>query len=160
MDYFVLKQIDYIPIPKINHSNSEEASVRIMEDISTLEKFDFLAAEPLVSDRMKLLLEQYLIEEPWRPCVFIESSKERQLPFWFLPPLPYMPQRTIFASNGTLQSIYVEAEDFARKSPGIFRIPNPGGTPFIVVHLSIAESILRRGICGLEFLRLSDSPEL
>ena len=71
MDYFLLKQIGTISIPKEKEHNQEEPSVRIMENISSLEKFDYLAEEALFSDRVKLLLEQYLIEEDWRPCTFI-----------------------------------------------------------------------------------------
>lgn len=155
MDYFLLKQAGAVSIPKPKQENAEEPSVRIMQDISALEKLDFLSAEALVSDRMKLLLEQYLISQEWQPCVFIEPSKKSQITFWFLPKLPYLPEDIVINMHGALVSFRVKEEDFAKKSPGIFRIPNPKGSPFIVLHLSIAESILRRGFCGLELLRLS-----
>lgn len=156
MDYFLLKQLGNISVPRPKNGNQEEPSIRIMQDISSLEKFDYLAVESLVSDRMKLLLEQYLLDSEWQPCAFVEPSKEAQKTFWFLPPLPYLPEEVTFAPNGTLCSIRVKEEDFSKKSPGIFRISNPKGTPFVVVHLSVAESILRRGFCGLELVRLSN----
>ncbi len=155
MDYFLLKQIGTISIPKAKEHNQEEPSVRIMENTSYLERFDYLAEEALFSDRVKLLLEQYLIEKDWRPCTFVEPEKQEQKTFWFLPPLACSPDNVVFASNGIPCSISINEEAFARKSSGIFYIPNPKGTPFVIVHISIAESILRRGFCGLGFNRLS-----
>ncbi len=154
MDYFLLKQLGNISIPKPENANQDEPSIRIMQDISLLEKFDYLAVEALVSDRMKLLLEQFLLDLEWQPCAFIDPSKKKQIIFWYLPPLPYLPEQITFAPNGTPHSIQIKKEDFCKKSPGIFRIPHPKGTPFVVVHLSVAESILRRGFCGLELVRL------
>lgn len=154
MDYFLLKQQGTISIPKEKEHNPEEPSIRIMENISSLEKFDYLAAEALFSDRIKLLLEQYLIEQDWRPCVFVEPAKQKQKTFWSLPSLTYSPDNVVFASNGIPCSITISENDFAKTSSGIFYIPNPKGAPFVIVHISIAESILRRGFCGLEFKRL------
>ena len=158
MDYFIVKQLGTASIPKdpgLGPSTGKEPSIRIMEDVSVLGKFDFIASEMLVSDRFKQLLEQYLMEQPWRPCVFIEPPKKAQTTFWFLPPLPYSPSRVSTMPSGLPSAVYVEREDFARKSPGIFRIRSPKGVYSMVVHLSVAESILRRGICGLELARLS-----
>lgn len=156
MDYFLLKQLGNISIPKQKNTNQNEPSIRMIQGISSLEKFDYLAAEALVSDRLKLLLEQYLLDSEWQPCAFVEPSKKAQKTFWFLPPLPYLPEQITFAPNGTPYSIHINEDDFSKKSPGIFRIPNPKGTPFVIVHLSVAESILRRGFCGLELVRLLD----
>lgn len=155
MDYFLLKQSGNISIPRTKDNKHDEPSIRIMQDISQLDRFDYLAAESLVSDRMKLLLEQYLLNSEWQPCAFVEPSKKLQKIFWFLPPLSYFPEQVTTAPNGTVCSIHVKKEDFCKKSPGIFRIPNPKGTPSVIVHLSVAESILRRGLCGLELVRLS-----
>lgn len=155
MDYFLLKQSGNISIPRTKDNKHDEPSIRIMQDISQLDRFDYLAAESLVSDRMKLLLEQYLLDSEWQPCAFVEPSKKLQKIFWFLPPLSYFPEQVTTAPNGTVCSIHVKKGDFCKKSPGIFRIPNPKGTPSVIVHLSVAESILRRGLCGLELVRLS-----
>jgi len=53
---------------------------------------------------------------------------------------------------------YIEYANNREKSSGIFYIPNPKGTPFVIVHLSVAESILRRGFCGLILERLPGTP--
>lgn len=155
MDYFLLKQLGTISIPREKEHNQEEPSIRIMENISSLERFDYLAEEALFSDRLKLLLKQYLIEKDWRPCTFVEPEKQEQKTFWFLPPLACSPDNVVFGSNSIPCSISINEEAFARKSSGIFYIPNQKGTPFVIVHISIAESILRRGFCGLGFNRLS-----
>jgi len=159
MDYFLMKQSGTISIPKAampEVPSSQEPSVRITEDLPSMSKYDYIASEQLLSDRLKQLLEQYLPEQPWQPCVFIDPKKKEQITFWFLPDLPYVPRQVIMASNGLPAAVFIDEQDFAKKSPGIFRIRSPKGTVFLIVHLSVAESILRRGICGLELERLKD----
>ncbi len=155
MDYFLLKQTGTVSIPKQKEHNQKEPSARIMENVSYLDKFDYIASEALFSDRVKLLLEKYLIEQDWQPCVFVEPSKQKQKTFWFLPPLASSLDNIVFASNGIPCSIAINEKEGYRKSSGIFYIPNPKGTPFVIVHMSIAESISRWGFCGLGFKRLS-----
>ena len=158
MDYFMIRQSGTITIPRApseEADSTEDPSVRVMEDLTLLDKFDYLAGEHLLSDPLKQVIEQYLPEQLWRPCVFIHPQKKEQKTFWFLPPLPYQPKQVVFASNGLPAAVVVEAQDFAKKAPGIFRIRSPKGAVSVVVHLSVAESILRRGICGLELVRLS-----
>lgn len=160
MDYFLVKQSGTVSIPKEIGKGDPvgmEPSVRIMDSVSILRKFDFIASEMLTSSRLKHLLEQYLMEQAWRPCIFVDLKKKEQETFWFLPPLPYAPEQISIASNGLPLAVYVGSQDFAKKSPGIFRIRSPKGVYSMVVHLSVAESILRRGICGLELKRLSCS---
>lgn len=65
MDYFLLKQTGTVSIPKQKEHNQKEPSARIMENVSYLDKFDYIASEALFSDRVKLLLEKYLIEQDW-----------------------------------------------------------------------------------------------
>lgn len=172
MDYFLVRQTGTAAIPGEPKSETQpagqpvsspvkpafdpEISIRPSNDITALEKFDFIASETLVSDRLKLLLEQYLPEQKWKPCVFIDQKRTLQKTFWFLPPLPYMPQLIKTSSAGIPAEIHVPEQDFAKKSPGIFCIRGRKGPRFLIVHLSIAESILRRGICGLELVPLSD----
>ncbi len=155
MDYFILNQLEPISIPKPQNFPGADPCVCLMENLNPLEKFDYIASEAFVSDRLKQLIEQYLPEQDWQPCFFVDISKKAQKTFWRLPRLPYAPERIASAPNGTPLAIYVKESDFAFKSPGIFRIRSPKGTPYTIVHLSVAESILRRGICGLSLQRLT-----
>ena len=128
MDYFLLKQSGTVTVPKApktEDTSLEDPSVRIIHDIPSLQKFDYIAGEHLISDRLKQLLEQYLPEQLWRPCVFVDTQTVEQI-------------------------------TFAEKAPGLLHLRGSKGMSFLVVHLSVAESILRRGICGLELLRLTD----
>lgn len=159
MDYFLIKQSGTVFVPKAagpEASSPEEPSVRIAEDLSSMSKYDYIASGQLISDQLKQLIEQYLPEQLWRPCVFVDPKKREQITFWFLPDLPYVPRQVVIASNSIPAAVYIDEQDFAEKSPGIFRIRSPKGTVFLIVHLSVAESILRRGICGLELVRLTD----
>ncbi len=157
-DYFLLKQKWAVALPKRNASEklsaSTEPTVRIMADTSVLEKFDYLSTDALVSDRLKLLFEQYLWGYDWRPCAFVSLTSQKQQTFWFLPQIAYTPEQIETDSAGIPCSLHIKEADFAQKSPGIFRICSPRNDPFIIVHLSVAESMLRRGICGLELERL------
>ena len=159
MDYFMIRQSGTITIPKAlatESSSPEDPSVRTMKDLTLLNKFDYLANEHLPSTPLKQVIEQYLPEQLWRPCVFIHPQKKEQKTFWFLPPLPYQPKQVTFSSNGLPVAVFIDKQDFAKKAPGILRIRSPKGTVSIIVHLSVAESILRRGICGLELVRLAE----
>ena len=158
MDYFLIKQSGTVTIPKdtmAKDTSSEDPSVRIMQNVSSLDQFDYISQEHLISDQLKQLLEQYLPEQFWRPCVFVDTQKQEMKTFWFLPDLPYVPKKVVTASNGIPAAVYVDAQDFAKKAPAILLIHVSKGMSFLVVHLSVAESILRRGICGLEIIRLN-----
>ena len=158
MDYFLIKQSGTVTIPKdtmAKDASSEDPSVRIMQNVSSLDQFDYISQEHLISDLLKQLLEQYLPEQFWRPCVFVDTQKQEMKTFWFLPDLPYVPKKVVTASNGIPAAVYVDAQDFAKKAPAILLIHVSKGMSFLVVHLSVAESILRRGICGLEIIRLN-----
>ncbi len=158
MDYFLIKQSGTVTIPKdtmAKDTSSEDPSVRIMQNVSSLDQFDYISQEHLISDPLKQLLEQYLPEQFWRPCVFVDTQKQEMKTFWFLPDLPYVPKKVVTASNGIPAYVYVDAQDFAKKAPAILLIHVSKGMSFLVVHLSVAESILRRGICGLEIIRLN-----
>lgn len=162
MDYFLIRQSGTVSIPKAPKTedpSSMEPSVRIMENLSALDKFDYIASEHLFSDQLKQLIEQYLPEQLWRPCAFINPQKKDQKSFWFLPDLPYKPKQVVIGSNSIPSAVYIDETDFAQKAPAILRIRNPKGTVFLIVHLSVAESILRRGICGLELQRLGKQTE-
>ena len=66
MDYFLLKQSGTVTVPKApktEDTSLEDPSVRIIHDIPSLQKFDYIAGEHLISDRLKQLLEQYLPEQ-------------------------------------------------------------------------------------------------
>lgn len=158
MDYFLIKQSGTVTIPKdtmAKDASPEDPSVRIMQNVSSLDQFDYISQEHLISDPLKQLLEQYLPEQFWRPCVFVDTQKQEMKTFWFLPDLPYVPKKVVTASNGIPAAVYVDAQDFAKKAPAILLIHVSKGMSFLVVHLSVAESILRRGICGLEIIRLN-----
>lgn len=162
MDYFLIKQSGTVSIPKAQKTevaSPEDPSVRITHDIPSLDKFDYIADEHIVSDTLKQLLEQYLPEQLWRPCVFVDTKALQYKTFWFLPPLSYVPERVVLNSKGMPAAVYVNAKDFAEKAPCILHIRGAKNSSFIVVHLSVAESILRRGICGLELVRLEDVQE-
>lgn len=157
MDYFLLKQSGTVSIPKASVSEASDPlapSVRVMDHVDPLDKFDYISREHLISDRLKLLLELYLPRQAWRACVFIDSQRKEQKTFWFLPALAYRPQQVTAASNGMPAAVYVKEQDFAKKAPGILRVRSPKGMVYYLLHLSVAESILRRGICGLELVRL------
>ncbi len=105
MDYFLLKQSGTVSIPKAppeKASDPMEPSVRTIGQVGILDKFDYIAREHLVSDRLKHLLALYLPCQVWRPCVFIDPPRKDLRTFWFLPALSYLPKQVETASNGML----------------------------------------------------------
>lgn len=154
MDYFLLKQLSIIPVYSKQISEEQEATICQTKHISSLLSFDYLEEEQLISDRLKVLLEQLTISVQWKPFIFLDSSSNQQAMFWHFTPVSLQPKELDYFIDGFVCHFTLDYLE-GRHIPPIFQIKSKKGTISNIVHLSVAESILRRGYTGLQLLRLS-----
>lgn len=151
MDYLLLKQADSLAVKRGEITETDGAVICKSDDIQELHGVDFLEREGLASDRLKLLLEAYLVQKDWRACIFVNPGKAGAETFWFLDPEEYTPAQTGLDPASILTKLYFSDTEI----PRIFTVKPEKGVKSLVLHLSVAESILRRGILGLRMVPLS-----
>lgn len=142
MDYFLLHPFrGGCKIKLMNH----DPDIMICKMTKQGELPDFtLNPVPLISDRMKELLEQYMPSMDFTPCL-IEGSEKPDL---WAPQLKDLEvSRAEFWPDGT-----VKAVPCFGLLP-IIRVPNYKKVSY-VVNLALAESILRRSYMNLELEKI------
>jgi len=150
MRYFVMEHTDNEPARR---QQGYAAEIRQTSDLSALYGLDFAARDGLISERLKLLIERYMPKYHFAPVVFLDTKKQEQIGFWrFSPPvLSPAHYQADYRNNGVISRITVTREN----APTVFSVRSPNGVWSVVVHVAVAESMLRRGIFGLKLTRLS-----
>jgi hypothetical protein len=107
---------------------------------------------PLVSDRMKSLLEKYMPGLEWRAVILTDFKQAKQDVYWLLrPPMEdCLSAQTEWYPNQTLKRLVLRQG--ALESP-VFRIKG-SIEPHIYIHLAVAESLLRRFFTGIRLQRV------
>ncbi|MBY0023080.1 hypothetical protein J2W97_004624 [Paenibacillus jamilae] len=114
---------------------------------------DFLGFPlPLVSDRMKVLLEKYMPELKWKAAILTDFQQARQEVYWVLRPpmVDCLSAQTERYPNGTLKRLILRQGEI---EPPVFRIEGLI-EPHIYIHLAVAESLLRRSFTGIRVQRV------
>ena len=151
MRYFVMEPQGDILLPTA--PKGEEAEVVLSSDLSRFYEIDYDARSELISERLRLLIELYMPRYKFRPVVYIDQPKEEQLVFWRFRPPPYMEEyQATYRSDGIISHFVAPNND----APIIFTARSPRGVRSIVVRLAVAESVLRRGIFGVKFTKVTE----
>jgi len=150
MRYFVMEHIDS---EMTRRSQGYAAEIRETSDLGAFYGIDFAARDGLISERLKLLMERYMPKYSFVPVVFLDTKKQEQIGFWrFSPPiLSPAHYQADYRNTGVISHISVTREN----APTVFSVRSPKGAWSVVVHVSVAESMLRRGILGLKLTRLN-----
>ena len=114
-----------------------------LESEKNMELIDYIADENLISDELKNLMEMYL------PKLEYESVKKEGKIFWKFNP-PVYEGCGVEYNNDIISKISF----ISNTIPLAFTISSPK-RKYVIVRLAIVESILRRGILGLKFRRIS-----
>ena len=151
MDYFVLEQIDHVSINATKTGETKNSILYKASDISKLLRFDYIYKGSLVSDRVKQLFERYLPNNRWTMNGYVDIENGDTLVFWQMNLFEYIPPKeTVFGNDGKVKGI-----SFCIDSPPvIFKVKSPRGVISDIVHISVAESLLRRKYLGLKLTRL------
>ncbi|MSS63119.1 hypothetical protein [Velocimicrobium porci] len=148
MDYFLVQQKEMRAIEIQETLQEENVTICKVKNIGPVEGLDYIQKRNLVSNRFKELLELYQPKEKYQPYVYISTENQQEKTFWHWNITEYQPKVVQYRIDGLVQSIEVDNGDI----PRMFYICSPKGIRSIIVHLSIAESVLRRGYLGLEFV--------
>lgn len=142
MEYFLLKPFTGGCRLKLIERSSD---LIICKQTKKGELPDFtLQPEPLISDRFKILLEQYMPFMEFTPCI-LEGEGEPVL--WAPGFKDLEAEKALFLPEGT-----VKAVPCLGVLP-IIRVSNYKKVSY-VINLALAESLLRRGYVNLELERI------
>lgn len=142
MEYFLLKPFEGGCRVKIKNHDKD---ILICSIAKKGEEPDFtLSPCPLISNRFKELLEQYLPDMEFTPCV-IEGTEKPD--FWAFHPKEQTVDHARFLPDGA-----VSAVEPMGLLP-VFVVPNYKKVSY-VINLALAESLLRRGYVNLGLERI------
>ncbi|MCL1873566.1 MAG: pentapeptide repeat-containing protein [Clostridiales bacterium] len=154
MHYYTMEPAGALLLPAA--AGGENTELVLVSDFKHFNDIDYDARSELISERLKLLMEQYLPEYDFEPVVFYDKEKDKQTIYWrFQPPL-YEDFHTTYRSDGIVKSISFPIND----APIVFTVRSPKAVRSIVVRMAVAESILRRSILGVKFTKVLDSSSI
>ena len=142
MEYFLMKPYQGgQAIRQVNH----DKEVMVFRVTKKGDAPDFtMRPRPLISNRFKELMEQYLPDMEFIPCVEEETGEPR---FWMFHPKEQPPEEAQFSPDGSVCAVRPMG-----LTP-IFMVPNYKKVSY-VVNLPLAESLLRRGYVNMELERI------
>ncbi|MCL1981469.1 MAG: hypothetical protein FWG53_00050 [Clostridiales bacterium] len=150
MRYYVMEPPENMQLPAA--AKSEGADVVQTSGLDRFSEIDYDSRCGLISDRMKLLMERFLLRYDFKPVVFLDSSNGDQLVFWRFSPAIYEDCSPEFRNDGIVSHVSFPNND----APIVFTVRSPKGVRSILVRMAVAESTLRRSILGLKFTKVSD----
>ncbi|KJD46851.1 hypothetical protein [Paenibacillus terrae] len=107
---------------------------------------------PLVSDRLKALLEKYMPGLEWKAAILTDFQQARQDVYWVLHPpmVDCLSAQTEWYPNDMLKRLILRQGEM---ESSVFRIEGMI-EPHIYIHLAVAESLLRRSFTGIRVQRV------
>jgi hypothetical protein len=169
MEYFVLEQdrrivdavvpvgidIPHQAFKRLNIEVQDELSVQYyVKDNPHIEYVDFIERPiPLVTDGVKEVFERYEPQMFFKPVVLADPKRMRQDLYWLVIPelLDCLSPWSEFQKNGTLKRLVIDPIKVGKTN--VFRIADTIEEQ-LLVSLHVAESLLRRGFCGIHMKRV------
>ena len=150
MRYYVMEPPEKTILPTV--PKGDDAEIVKALDVNRFEEIDYDSRNELISDRLKMLLEQYLTRYNFQPVVYLDFEKKEQIVFWRFKPPVYEDFQAAFRNDGIISHIAFNSNE----APLIFTARSPKGVRSIAVRMAVAESALRRCILGLRFTQILD----
>jgi hypothetical protein len=151
MDYFVLEQTGHVSLNAVKTGETENAILFRTSEISELLEIDYIYKGSLVSDRVKQLFERYIPKNTWIMNGYVDIESRMQVVFWHMVLFEYTQIKgTVYRNDGIVKKLSLSDDS----QPVIFKVKSPRGVISDIVHISVAESLLRRKYLGLKVTRL------
>ena len=144
--YFVMEQLDNAP----NIPPPKTKEVQKMTNLEIINGIDYFSRYGLISDDLKRLFEIFMPGFSFELAAYLDSAKSDVTALWLFNPPVYSDFQSTFRTDGTVSHVNTIDTDM----PRIFMVKSPKGIRSIIIHLAVAESMLRRNICGLKLTRL------
>lgn len=152
------------PLGVREHMRAKEADLSqnnlqfLVEKAERVVEVDFIEKPiPLMSDRLKQLIEKFSPKLKFQPAGLMNLEKGEQYWYWLasFPKVACLSAASEFHLNGTMKRIVIDTAK-AGNHP-IFQLESPLGH-YIVVNLMLAESMLRRDFTGLKLTSVEQDP--
>ena len=143
--YFVMEQLDNIP----NIPPPKTTEVQKMTNLMNINGIDYFTRYSLISDDLKKLIEIFMPGYNFELAAYLDSEKQDVITLWTFNPPVCGDFETVYRTDGHVSHI-TPTDDM----PRIFMVKSPKGIHSIIVHLTVAESMLRRNIYGLKLTRI------
>jgi hypothetical protein len=150
MRYYVMEALENNYLP--NAPKGENAEVVKTSDVGRFSEIDYDSRNELISEKLKLLFEQYMPKYNFQPVVYLDVEKSEQAVFWRFRPPAYDDYQAVYRNDGIVSHITFPNND----APIMFTTRSPKGVRSIAVRMAVAESTLRRCILGLKFTKISE----
>jgi hypothetical protein len=107
---------------------------------------------PLVTDKVKSLLEKYQPNSFFKPVILADLRRMRQEVYWLMipPSISCLAAESVFNADGTLEQMVLDSGKIGRMR--VFSIKGIMEN-YIIVRLDVAESLLRRDAAGITFTK-------
>lgn len=136
--------------PEMTENMQEMASLFMEGDEESIYPDFFVAPLPLVSDRLKKVLELYDKTSVYKSVVLNQTKEKKQHIYWLVraKEIDCLDERSEFYPNGQEKKIVLN-----EKSIGTYQIFQPIGLQRrkLIVRQEVAESIIRRKFDGILF---------
>ena len=150
MRYYVMEPLGNTKLPAVK--NVEGAEVVLCPDLNRFCDIDYDLSCRLISERLKLLIEMYLLSYDFVPVIYMDVANKSQLVFFRFKPPIYNDCEASYRKDGVVSWISFSGIN----TPTIFTVQSPKGICSVVVSIAVAESALRRQILGVDFNQISD----
>jgi hypothetical protein len=150
MRYYVMEPLGNVFLPATK--KREGVEVVLTSNINRFNDIDYDMSCGLISERLKLVLEMFLLQYHFEPVVYLDMSSKENINFFRFNPPEYEGCITTFRNDGIVSRIIFTDADV----PLMFTVRSPKGVRSIIMKIAVAESILRRRILGVEFTKVTD----
>ncbi|OAB45546.1 hypothetical protein PGLA_04515 [Paenibacillus glacialis] len=108
---------------------------------------------PLLSDGLKRLIEMYCPRMPYEPVGLLDIGRMRHDTYWLMVPPrnACLSGQSQFHPDGSLKELVLDSNKVGEQM--LFQIDGIRETE-IVIHLAVAESLLRRDFTGIKLTRV------
>jgi len=144
--YFVMEQLDNAP----NIPLPITTEVQKIANLIKIDGIDYFSRYGLISDNLKKLIEKFMPGYNFELAVYMDSENPDVTALWIFNPPAYSDFEVAFRTDGHVSHITPANDDI----PRIFMVKSPKGIRSIIIHLAVAESMLRRNIYGLKLTRI------
>jgi len=176
MSYFILSQDGRIPdavepvgivkaVSKdmlIETRIEELASMNLqfpIRESKFIEYVDFIERPvPLLSNKLKQLVEKFLPRQQYYPVGLIDLTRMRQDAYWLTLPqrIDCLSDKSEYHLNGTLKRPVLDIGKLVGNCAPLFQVLGVYET-ILVVNLTLAESIMRRDFYGIKLKKLDEA---
>ncbi|MNP23116.1 hypothetical protein D3C76_1158140 [compost metagenome] len=108
---------------------------------------------PLLSDRLKQLIEMYCPRMTYEPIGLLDIERKRHETYWLMipPRSACLSTQSQFHLDGSLRELVIDGNKVGGQM--LFQIDGIRETE-IIIHLAVAESLLRRDFQGIKLTRV------